>query len=62
MLHYVRKEGKVFFAFVSKMLILFTPKHFIHRWKGKNILQGMDKVHRVKFSYIILYKGYYKSS
>jgi hypothetical protein len=62
MLHYVRKEGKVFFAFGSKMLISFTPKHFKHWWKDKNILQGMDKVHRVKFSYIFLYKGYYKSS
>jgi hypothetical protein len=30
MLRYVRKEGKVFFAFGSKMLISFTPKHFIH--------------------------------
>jgi hypothetical protein len=30
MLHYVRKEGKVFFAFGSKMLSSFTPKHFIH--------------------------------
>jgi hypothetical protein len=30
MLHCVRKEGKVFFAFGSKMLISFTLKHFIH--------------------------------
>jgi hypothetical protein len=30
MLHCVRKEGKVFFAFGSKMLSSFTPKHFIH--------------------------------
>jgi hypothetical protein len=30
MLRCVRKEGKVFFAFGSKMLISFTPKHFIH--------------------------------
>jgi hypothetical protein len=46
----------VFFAFGSKVLSSFTLKHFIHLRKGKNILQGMDKVHRVKFSYIILYK------
>jgi hypothetical protein len=26
----VRKEGKVFFAFGSKILISSTPKHFIH--------------------------------
>jgi hypothetical protein len=30
MLHFVRKEGKVFFAFGSKMLISFTSKHFLH--------------------------------
>jgi hypothetical protein len=30
MLRCVRKEGKVFFAFGSKILISFTPKHFIH--------------------------------
>jgi hypothetical protein len=30
MLHFIQKEGKVFFAFGSKMLISFTPKHFIH--------------------------------
>jgi hypothetical protein len=30
MLRCVRKEGKVFFAFGSKMLISFTPKHFAH--------------------------------
>jgi hypothetical protein len=30
MLRCVRKEGKVFFAFGSKMLISFTPKQFIH--------------------------------
>jgi hypothetical protein len=30
MLHCARKEGKVFFAFGSKVLISFTSKHFIH--------------------------------
>jgi hypothetical protein len=30
MLRCVRKEGKVFFAFGSKILISSTPKHFIH--------------------------------
>jgi hypothetical protein len=30
MLLCVRKEGKVFFAFGSKILISPTPKHFIH--------------------------------
>jgi hypothetical protein len=61
MLRCVRKEGKVFFAFGSKILISSTPKHFIHRRKGKTILQGMCKVHEVKFKYIILYTSYYRS-
>jgi hypothetical protein len=43
MLRCVRKKGKVFFAFGSKIQVSTTSKHFIHRWKGKNILQGMDK-------------------
>jgi hypothetical protein len=30
MLRCVRKEGKVFFAFGSKMLTSSTTKHFIH--------------------------------
>jgi hypothetical protein len=30
MLRCIRKEGKVFFAFGSKLLISFTSKHFIH--------------------------------
>jgi hypothetical protein len=30
MLRCVRKEGKVFFAFGSKVLISSTPKHFTH--------------------------------
>jgi hypothetical protein len=30
MLRCVRKEGNVFFAFGSKILISSTPKHFIH--------------------------------
>jgi hypothetical protein len=30
MLRCVRKEGKVFFAFGSKILISSTPKHLIH--------------------------------
>ena len=61
MLRCVRKEGKVFFAFGSKILISSTPKHFIHWRKGKTILQGMDKVHELKINYIILYTSYYKS-
>jgi hypothetical protein len=39
MLRCVRKEGKVFFAYGSKVLISSTPKHFIHGRKSKIILQ-----------------------
>ena len=58
MLRCVRKEGKVFFAFGSKMLISFTPKHFIHLWEGRNILQATNKVHQEKFNYKIYYKKF----
>jgi hypothetical protein len=27
----------------QKIQVSSTSKQFIHRWKGKNILQGMDK-------------------
>jgi hypothetical protein len=46
MLRCVRKEGKVFFTFGSKIIIIqvsSTSKQFIHGREGKNILQGMDK-------------------
>jgi hypothetical protein len=43
MLRCVRKEGKVFFASSSKNTSFVHIKEFIHGWKGKNILQGMDK-------------------
>jgi hypothetical protein len=42
------KKGRCFLPSAKKMLVSFIPKHFIHWWKGKNILQGMDKIHRVK--------------
>jgi hypothetical protein len=37
------KKGKCFSPSAQKIQVLSTSKHFIHRWKGKNILQGMDK-------------------
>jgi hypothetical protein len=44
MLRCVRKEGKVFFLpSAQKIQVSSTSKQFIHGWKGKNILQGMDK-------------------
>jgi hypothetical protein len=42
------KKGSCFSPSAQKMLVSFTSKHFIHWWKGKNILQGMDKIYRVK--------------
>jgi hypothetical protein len=49
MLRCVQKEGKVFFAFGSKDTVSSTAKQLIHGWKGKNILQGMDKIYKVLF-------------
>jgi hypothetical protein len=46
MLRCVRKEGKVFFAYGSKVLISSTPKHFIHGRKSKIILQSETQLHR----------------
>jgi hypothetical protein len=43
MIRCVRKEGKVFFAFSSKVQVSSTSKQFIHGGEAKNILQGMDK-------------------
>jgi hypothetical protein len=33
---------------INAITSVVTSKHFIRWWKGKNILQGMDKVYRVK--------------
>jgi hypothetical protein len=44
MLRCVRKEGKVFFAYGSKVLISSTPKHFIHGRKSKIILQSKTQI------------------
>jgi hypothetical protein len=37
-----RREG-VFLPSAQKIQDSSTSKQFIHGWKGKNILQGMDK-------------------
>ena len=44
MLRCVRKEGKVFFAYGSKVLISSTPKHFILGRKSKIILQSKTQI------------------
>jgi hypothetical protein len=44
MLRCVRKEGKVFFAYGSKVLISSTSKHFIHGRKSKIILQSKTQI------------------
>ena len=49
MLRCVRKEGKVFFAYGSKVLILSTPKHFIHGRKSKIILQSEIQLHHTLY-------------
>jgi hypothetical protein len=43
MLRCERKEGKVFLPSAQNVQVSSTTKQFIHGWKGKNILQGMDK-------------------
>jgi hypothetical protein len=49
MLRCVHKEGKVFFAYGSKVLILSTPKHFIHGRKSKVILQSEIQLHHTLY-------------
>jgi hypothetical protein len=49
MLRCVRKEGKVFFAYGSKVLISSTPKHFIHGQKMKIILQSEIQLHHTLY-------------
>ena len=49
MLRCVRKEGKVFFTYGSKVLILSTPKHFIHGQKSKIILQSETQLHHTLY-------------
>jgi hypothetical protein len=43
MLRCVRKEGRCFSPSTQKIQVSSTALQFIHGWKGKNILQGMDK-------------------
>jgi hypothetical protein len=38
-----KKKGRCFSPSAQKIQVSSTSKHFIYRWKGKNILQGMDK-------------------
>jgi hypothetical protein len=38
-----KKKGRCFSPSAQKIQVLSTSKQFIHGWKGKNILQGMDK-------------------
>jgi hypothetical protein len=49
MLRCVRKEGKMFFAFGSKVLISSTPKNFIHGRKSKIILQSEIQLHHILY-------------
>jgi hypothetical protein len=49
MLRGVRKEGKVFFAYGSKVLISSTPKHFIQGRKSKIILQSEIQLHHTLY-------------
>jgi hypothetical protein len=37
------KKGRCFSPSAQKIQVSSTSKQFIHGWKGKNILQGMNK-------------------
>jgi hypothetical protein len=37
------KKGRCFLPLAQKIQVSSTSKQFIHGWKGKNILQGLDK-------------------
>jgi hypothetical protein len=37
------KKGRCFSPSAQNIQVSSTTKQFIHGWKGKNILQGMDK-------------------
>jgi hypothetical protein len=37
------KKGRCFSPLAQKIQVSSTSKQFIYGWKGKNILQGMDK-------------------
>jgi hypothetical protein len=37
------KKGRCFSPSAQKIKVSSTSKQLIHGWKGKNILQGMDK-------------------
>jgi hypothetical protein len=37
------KKGRCFSPSAQKIKVSSTAKQLIHGWKGKNILQGMDK-------------------
>jgi hypothetical protein len=60
MLRCVRKEGKVFSLSAQKIQISSTAKQSIHGWKGKDILQGMDKY--TKQCSILDYNIFYKDN
>jgi hypothetical protein len=44
-IHFVvyEKKGRCFSPSAQKIQVSSTAKQLIHGWKGKNILQGMDK-------------------
>jgi hypothetical protein len=37
------KKGRCFSPSAQKIQVSSTSKQFIHGWKGKNILQGIEK-------------------
>jgi hypothetical protein len=54
------KKGRRFSPSAQKIQVSSTAKQFIHGWKCKNILQGMDKY--TKKCSIPVYNIFYKDN
>jgi hypothetical protein len=55
-----KKKGRCFLPSAQKTQVLSTTKQFVHGWKGKNILQGMDKY--TKYCSILDYNFFSKDN
>jgi hypothetical protein len=53
-------KGRCFSPSAQKIQVSSTAKQFVHRWKGKNILQGMDKY--TKYCSILDYNFFCKDN
>jgi hypothetical protein len=54
------KKERCFSPWAQKIQLSSTTKQFIHGWKGKNIIQGMDNY--TKYCSILDYNVFYKDN